>query len=275
MKRQMRNVYHVALSILIALYLTVSAHAATLHLFEPALTTDEFPSEEQELSVPPDVPNGWYPLRKAAEYLPFTIDWDSAERAIVIDSDATRMLRPYTATQRYKPSRIRAMADDLKIVNGVAYCSPRFIVQHLGGIGFVHDGEVWCCTGAGDAETYIDGGDSPRFTLLMSTTLCRLYLAAYEDYTFVRANLSGGIRYVPPEETDCCDALGYVYPVDEPVCYLVGDRYYGATLASFVSHEAMHIAMYRQGITDSEDAAEQYEQDVLYRLLADSIDQGR
>ena len=265
----MRKVYCLILCILLALCLTVSVNAATLHLFEPALTTDEFRSEEQELPVPQGVPEGWYPLRKAAEYLPFTVDWDSAERSIVIDSDAVQMLRPYSAVQRYNSSRVLVMSDDLMIVNGVTYCSPRFLVQHLGGIGFVHDGEVWCCTGTGDAETYIDGGNSPRFTLLMSTALCELYLKAYEDYVLVRTNLPGGIAYVSPGDAISCDALGYVYPVDEPVCYLVGDRYYGATLASFVAHEAMHIKLYQQGIVDSEDAAERYEQDVLDRLLKD------
>lgn len=263
----MRKAYCLVLCILLALCLSVSVNAATLHLFEPALTTDEFRSEEQEFPVPQGVPEGWYPLRQAAEYLPFTVDWDSAERAIVIDSDATRMLRPYTAVQKYNSSRVRAMSDALLIVNGVTYCSPRFLVQHLGGIGFVHGGEVWCCTGAGDAETYIDDGDSPRFTLLMSTALCELYLKAHDDYMLVRNNLTGGIAYVPPEEAICCDALGYVYPVDEPVCYLVGDRYYGARLASLVAHEAMHIKLYQQGIVDSEDAAERYEQDILNKLL--------
>lgn len=271
----MRKVYRTALCILAALSLTVSIHAATLHLFEPELAGDDFHFEEQEVPVPPGIPEGWYSLRKAAEYLPFTVDWDSAERAIVIDSDATRMLRPYTAVQKYNSSRVRAMSNELLIVNWVTYCSPRFLVQHLGGIGFVHGGEVWCCTGAGDAETYIDDGDSPRFTLLMSTALCELYLKAHDDYMLVRNNLTGGIAYVPPEEAICCDALGYVYPEDEPVCYLVGDQYYGATLASLAAHEAMHIELYQQGIVDSEDAAERYEQDVLNRLLVDSINQGR
>ena len=237
--------HRVLLCILLVLCLTVSIHATTLHLFEPELAGDGFRFEEQELSVPLGVPKGWYPLRKAAEYLPFTVDWDSSERAIVIDSDAVRMLRPYSAVQRYNPSRVRAMSDMLMIVNGVTYCSPRFIVQHLGGIGFVHNGEVWRCTGAGDAETYIDGGDSPRFTMLMSTGLCELYLKAYEDYVLVRTNLSGGIAYVPPEEAVYGDALGYVYPEDDPVCYLVGDRNYGARLASLVAHEAMHIKLYQ------------------------------
>ena len=271
----MRKVYCLMLYILLVFCLTVSVNAATLHLFEPALTTDELQSEELELPVTPGVPEGWYPLRKAAEYLSFTVDWDSAERTIIIDSDAARMLRPYGAVQRYKPSRVRAMSDALMIVNGVTYCSPRFLVQHLGGIGFVHNGEVWCCTGTGDAETYIDGGNSPRFTMLMSTALCELYLKAYEDYVLMRTNLSGGIAYVPPEEAVYGDALGYVYPEDEPVCYLVGDQYYGATLASLAAHEAMHIELYQQGIVDSEDAAERYEQDVLNRLLVDSINQGR
>ena len=64
-------------TILFALVLCLTltpCHALTI--FTTDYDSDTYTESTLSFLIPSDVPDGWLPLRAAAEYLPISVDWD-------------------------------------------------------------------------------------------------------------------------------------------------------------------------------------------------------
>lgn len=246
-----------------------TASASELYLFQTDIDNNDFDTTKIFFEVPASIYESWYPLRKAAEYLPITVDWDASTQEIVIFSNAIQMIRPLCAEQRYDRQKIETYEADIKIVDGVTYCSGKFLSQHLQGVGFLYKNSIFYYTGGVESAAYINSGDSTKFFSYINTSLYELYLKLPDDYQFITENLPGGICFVDEDDTPYDYALGYVYPYSQtPTCYIVGDRFTGATLTSIIAHEAMHVYQARMGVLSSEKAAQQYEARILDELLS-------
>lgn len=153
---------------------------------------------------------------------------------------------------------------EITIQNGITYCSPRFLVSLLDGRGFIYNGEVYYP----DINQDIEIKGSEIFQHRVSVSLCLLKLKMPEMHDMVLRNLTGGITYVSPfDDSAPTSAVGFVYAHSEnPTCYIVGN-YTGATLASYIVHEAYHVEQVKTlGYTNEEDA-EQIEWEVYWELI--------
>lgn len=263
-----RIIKKLVIALVLMFVLASPAYASELHLFETDVGNDSFQTADISFDVPETINKNWYPLRQVSAYLPIAVDWDNNTREVVIYSDAVRMLRPLCSEQRYNSKRLEVYKDDVKIIDGVTYCSARFLQMFLSGVGFSYEDSIFCYIDESKSTSYINSGNSMRFRSYVNTSLYELYLKCPDDYQFIKENLPGGISYVDSRTTPYWSALGYVYPYsNNPVCYIVGDRLAGATLSSVIAHEAMHVYQARIGMWDSEKAAEQYEAEVLNKLL--------
>lgn len=244
------------------------AYAAELNLFDADIGKDLFTVNKIVFETPDSVEDEWYPLRAAAEYLPIHVEWDEDSKSVVVESEAIRLIRPLCSTRYYDQRALDAYCNDIKTVNGITYCSGRFLVQHLQGVSFLYGSAVFCYSGTGESSDYVRGAGSARFVPYVNAALYELYLKSPKDYEMIKTCLTGGIQYMPFSESPYCDAVGFVYSRSEkPVCYIVGDGHTGATMASLVAHEAMHVYQTRNGNPSSETEAKQYEQAVLRRVL--------
>lgn len=256
----------------VALFLMVllgsTAYASDLYVFDADIQHDSFSVEQVSFETPVGVDKSWYPLREASKYLPISVDWDNDTREVVVDSDAVRLIRPFCAVQRYGSRRLAAYRDNIKIVDGVTYCSPKFLNQHLDGVGFLYNNSVYCYTGDNQSDAYVKGGNSPRFVSYVNAGLYELYLKSPDDYRMVKDGITGGVQYVSVENSPYSNAVGYVYAQSSnPVCYIIGDTHTSTTMASLIAHEAMHIHQEKTGGENTEEIAKQYERQVLYKLL--------
>lgn len=264
MKIIKRSVVALALLLLMA----SPAYASDLFLFDADVENNSFTSELVSFETPDGIDDSWYPLREAAQYLPITVDWDSDTKEVVVDSDAVRLIRPLCAVQRYSSSRLEVYKENIKVLNGVTYCSPKFLRQHLDGVGFLYGNSVFCYIGDYQSDAYINGGDSMRFAAYVKTGLYELYLKSSDDYWLIRNYMTGGIRYISVNDAPYSNAVGYVYTkCIDPVCYIIGDTHPNTTIASLIAHEAMHIYQDKTGGENTEEIAKQYERQVLSRLL--------
>ena len=95
--------------------------------------------------------------------------------------------------KRYKIDNLKALySDGLMIVNGLAYCSPKFLSIRLPNVSFRYNGEIYYLKGETKTSTLIQGNDSFRNKVL--TTMYNLKLALPEDYSLIRSCLTGGIK---------------------------------------------------------------------------------
>ena len=95
--------------------------------------------------------------------------------------------------KRYKIDNLSSLySDDLIIVNGVTYCSPKFLTIRLPNVSFRYNGEVYYLKGEIETSTLIQGDESFRNKVL--TTMYNLKLALPEDYSLIRSCLTGGIK---------------------------------------------------------------------------------
>lgn len=228
-----------------------SALAADLHIS----TGPEAPDTVITLDTPDTVPDVWYPLRAAAEYLPIDVAWDGDTKEVVIRFRSESAIPMYLAERRYPAEQI-AESEDAVIINGVTYCSPRFLARHFATVGFTANGEVWCCT----AGTDFDG--------IVTASLLELWVKAPDKYDFVVDHLPGGIQAAEYDINLPPGILAYTYPYrDKPVCYIADQRLSGATLASVIAHEAWHVYQARNGLEVSESGAKRFQREVLGALL--------
>ena len=241
-----------------------------LTLFTTDYDSDQYTELTLSFSLPNNVPEGWLPLRAAAEYLPISVDWDNATREIIVRADLYKSKLSLLKEKRYKIDNLNTLyADDLMIVNGVTYCSPKFLTIRLPNVSFRYNGEVYYLKGEAKTSTLIQGDESFRNKVL--TTMYNLKLALPEDYSLIRSCLTGGIKQVSPEDADVF-ANAYVYPSRRnPVAYIVGGEY--ADIANLIAHEGYHVWLERNE-GQSEKEAREYGQMISNRLN-EMRDEGR
>ena len=233
-----------------------------LTIFTTNYDSDQYTESTPSFLIPSDVPEGWFPLRAAAEYLPISVDWDNATREIIVRADLYKSKLSLLKEKRYKIDNLCPLySDDLMIVNGVTYCSPKFLTIRLPNVSFRYNGEVYYLKGETETSTLIQGDESFRNKVL--TTMYNLKLALPEDYSLIRSCLTGGIKQVSPEDADVF-ANAYVYPTRRnPVAYIVGGEY--SDIANLIAHEGYHVWLERNE-GQSEKEAKEYGQMISNRL---------
>lgn len=198
----------------------------------------------------------WLPLRELSNVLPYEVGWDGryiwvyANRTWKIDS--TRL--PY----------------EVKIVNGVTYCSPRYMQRFLSGIDFRYQGELYVFAGEIGESSLIRGSESFRVNAI--TSMYRLKLVSPDTYEMVRECLTGGIESVELDTNVVpLRTLAYVYPHrKKPTAYIIGEPN-GSLLVECIVHEAFHVKQYRSGVSlDEKDAKEAGM--TIYQQLIESIE---
>ena len=235
--------------LLATMMLTGTALCAELNI----TTGPDAEVETITFEVPDKVPAGWLPLKEAAKHLPIDVSWNTKSNSMVIDSKPMAVSWPLLAREEFSAQRIALRSRDLKLVDGVVYCSPWFLANRLMGVGFVHEGEVWYC----DTTLDLNGH--------MQAAMLEMKVVAPEAYELATKYLTGGIKAA---EEDIPDALAYVYPyAANPVCYISNTKMTGATLASSIAHEAWHVHQARNGLAVEEKGAEAFEKQVLNTLL--------
>lgn len=246
--------------VIISLIFIQPVSASDLYLFNSSTETKQI-----IFNIPDEINQNWYPLRESSQYLPFSVQWIGETREIEINSEAIRQLRPFCAIRRYNS---KSLGDDLKIINDITYCSPKFLNQLLDGIGFIYNNQIYCYNGDNKSDDFIYGGKSTRFVPYVKTGLYELSLKSPEDYAFVIKYING-ISYINPSEAIYHDAVGYINShSSKPICYIIGDSYTSATMASLIAHEAMHVYQVKTGGMNTEAIAKQYEKQILNKLLA-------
>lgn len=257
------------ITVLTFIVLINPAYASNLYLFRSDLNNNEFLVDTVEFDTPYCVDNSWYPLREAAEYLPIDVLWDADTREIIIYRDDDIGCHTMRAATRMNCNKILAFANDVKVVNGVTYCSANFLCQRIRGISFTMNGDLYFYQGDLRNASYISDAGSAVFRPYVNTAMYELYLKCPGDYKFVKEYLPGGIRYINKKDTPYYYANGYVYAsVENPFCYIVGEDKTGATLASIIAHEAMHAYQFNLGIENSESIARQYEKELLRKMTS-------
>ena len=249
----------ITITLLLCLTLT-PCHALTL--FTTDYDSDQYAKSTPSFLIPSDVPEGWLPLRAAAEYLPISVDWDNATREIIVRADLYKSKLSLLKEMRYKIDNLCPLySDDLMIVNGVTYCSPKFLTIRLPNVSFRYNGEVYYLKGEIKTSTLIQGDEPFRNKVL--TTMYNLKLALPEDYSLIRSCLTGGIKQVSPEDADVF-ANAYVYPSRRnPIAYIVGGEY--SDIANLIAHEGYHVWLERNE-GQSEKEAREYGQMISNRL---------
>lgn len=243
------------LSIALTSVLTVIASASTLHTFTSDYDADRYAENQIDFEIPSSISQDWYPLKDSSKYLPIEVSWDNATREVVIDNFPTQKnFRNIKKQQRHKSYNL---PESLKIKNGVTYCSPKFLRNLLGGEGFLYNNEVYCFVGEDVESKLINPGVSDIFKLNAITTMYEMKLKMPEEYEFNRKYLTGGIKCVQKGSDPKAPnhAVAYIYSgAVNPCCCIVDDKAQGATLASYISHEAYHVWQNRNGGVVEHDA---------------------
>lgn len=252
----MKKIY---LTLICLIAIITPSFASELYLFEADVYNDEYIANTILFDIPENIDKNWYPLRAISQWIPITVDWDNEYKAVIIDNG--RIVRRYGARE------LTAYKDNIVILDGVTYCSPKFINQQLYGIGFIYNDAVYCFNGE-LMDKFIYGGDSLKFVKYTKTAFFELYLKSPDDYKFIKENLSGGVSYVPSDKSPYKGALGYVYAQRQnPICYIIGDYKIGANLISLIAHEAKHVYQHRINGENTEQIATDYELYILNKIL--------
>lgn len=228
---------------------STTAAAAELNISEAANS----PVETIVFETHAEIPDDWFPLKAVSEYLPIEVSWNAKDRAIVIDSEPNRANWPSLAHEKIAVDNMGQRSRDLRIVDGITYCSPWFLANRLYGVSFVHESEVWYCNSGFDFDGRV------------KTAMLELQVIAPEEYVFINKYLTGGIKIA---NEDIEDAISYVYPYSaKPVCYIVNKKLSHVTMASTIAHEAWHVYEARSDVAIRESSAIAYEKKVMDLLL--------
>lgn len=195
----------------------------------------------------------WLPLRELAEILPYTVEWNEAERTVFIHAQRTHTIRP----DWWLPPGVQ-------IKNGVTYVTPKYLNGILGGQAFFYDGELYVYGGETERSWLVRGSETFRANAL--TVMYRLRLSLPEDYRLIRRNLTGGMEETMLPAWAPYSTRAFVYPNKaRPTAYIVA-HCSGASLAELIAHEAYHVHLTRRG-RNSEEAALEYGRRVAELLL--------
>lgn len=240
---------YILITVLATILLTTTAFAGDLNI------TAGPDCEVQTITfeTPADVPSDWLPLEQVAEYLPMQVTRDMQAHKYIIKSEPMKKTWPALRQQEIYESTLQWRIKDFKMVNDVLYCSPWFLATRLGGVGFVHEGDLWYCNTTLDLDGHI------------KASMLELQVVVPEEYAFITKYLTGGVKAA---EEDIPDALAYTYPrAAKPVCYISNPKLTGATLASNIAHEAWHVHQAKTGLKIVEKGACEYEAKILNALL--------
>ncbi len=194
----------------------------------------------------------WLPLRELSARLPYEVEWK--DRTIYVYADRTWEIHP----DKWIP-------EGVKIVDGVTYVTPRYMLRFLPESSFVYNGELHVFDGEIERSRLVKGNETFRENVL--STLYRLKLALPEDYKLIRRYLTGGIKQGEWREGMPVMTKAYIYPSSRrPVAYIIAHESFGAEMAEMISHEAYHVYLERRH-EQSEDAAWEYGQRVRSDLL--------
>ena len=196
------------LTICLLITTCIPVNSYALCLFQSDYDSDEWTEEKITYDIPEGVNPNWLPLRDVSEHLPITVDWDAATKEIIVKSDlyvnSTNLLKE----KRYQIDMLYCY-EDLIVVNGVTYCSPRFLTTRLPHVSFRYNGELYYFKGETKTSKLVHGEDAFRKEVL--TTMYNIKLALPEDYNLIRSCLTGGIRQ-KIIKSDMVTYNAYVYP---------------------------------------------------------------
>lgn len=229
----------------ILIMVSLSFDSEAICLFKSDYDNDKWTEEKITYDIPDGVNPNWHPLRAVSEFLPIDVSWDADAHEVVIYSHAIARKNYLVAERRYKANRL---PKDLIIVNGVTYCSPTFLKIMLSNHGFIYNNEVYYFSGENVESKLINPNKNDIFKGMVITSMYELKTKMPKDYEFIRKYLTGGIKFVTEENAAAGTkgAVAYVYPSREnPICYIIGSKKSGRTLASCIAHEAYHVHQYR------------------------------
>ena len=186
------------------------------------------------------IPDGWYPLREISKYLQIYVYWDQESGSIIVESDVLKYSNRNLVYSSYTMDDI-LNRDDMIVLDGVTYCSPRFISNKIFGLGFEYNGSLYFY----DINIFTFDGR-------VEACLFELKIKSPDDFDFIMDRLSGGIEE-GTEYTDRSDVLGYVYYTSDPVCYIVRTNLFSWSLLRVIVHEAYHIELYNWGIYEQDE----------------------
>lgn len=235
---------------------------SALTIFETDYDTDKYTETIITFDIPDEVPEGWLPLRAASQYLPITIDWDNVTKEIIVKADLYANKLNSLKEKRYKIDILSSLYfEDLMVIDGVTYCSPRFLTTRLPNMSFRYNGEIYYFQGETKTSKLIHGEDAFRKEVL--STMYNIKLVLPEDYKLIRSCLTGGVRQ-KIIKSDMVTYNAYVYPTArKPIAYIVNWKY--SDIAYLIAHEAYHVWLERN-TKQSEKLAIEYGQKVSYEL---------
>ena len=192
------------------------------------------------------------PLRELSSILPYTVEWK--DRTIYVYAERTWTIKP----DWWIP-------EGVKIVDGVTYVTPDYMLRFLPGISFLFEGELYVFNGEAERSRLVRGDEDFRQNAL--TAIYRMKLAAPDTYDMIRRNLTGGVESVDRPADIPLGALAYVYPSRrDPTAYIIG-KPEETILARRIVHEAVHVEQYRNGRELDEDEAKKIETETVEKML--------
>lgn len=253
--------------LIIVLLFSLSAPVYALSLFSADYDADIYTVSNINFNIQESIQEGWYPLKVVSAFLPIDVSWDESTREVVVYSHELARTNIFYEGRRYKANRLPS---NLKIVDGVTYCSPQFLTNNLSGRSFIYDGKVHYFIGEKVKSKLIKANGNSVFKDNVITSMYQLKLKSFDDYAFVRKHLSGGIEYATKQQVpqNAFNAVAYTYPYrKKPVCYIIRAHNGGATLASYIAHEAYHVYECKTKGDSTEKAAKEYQKLILNKLI--------
>lgn len=235
----MRKIFCVCLLILC---LIIPASAITI-------TTSDYDNniwntEQVQFENPAEIPSDWFPLRKLTEYIPtLEVEWLSEEKQIQLyNADS------YWPFVSYYD--IYHLPNGMKILNGVTYCSPNFLMTQLGSRGFVYNNEIYCYVGENVVSQKIIC-DKDEFRHKIISVLYQISVISPDTYDLIREYMTGGVEVITKADIPSYlsqGVVGFIRPGEfNPVCKLVHCSYnlQRGNLASTLTHEAYHVYQWK------------------------------
>lgn len=259
-----KMIKRILLTVLILSFFIAPISAADIRYFTTDYDNSIYSIESITIDVPDEVPNNWYPLREVSSVLDFQLEWNSSKKIIAIYYkviDEMWNVSIYTLQDVYK-------SDDLVILNGVTYCSPRFLNVLINGLGFVYEDTIYYYSGESVKSKLIRDQGHENFRKYVNTSMYELYLKHPECYEYVRIYLDGGIeKSTKVREGKWSNVAGYTYPLlDEGICFIL-ENMNGAKLTSIIVHEATHVYQARNGLVMTEDLPHEYQYAIYSNLI--------